>query len=113
MHDIKLIRNNPIEFDLLMNRRGIEGISSKILDLDILIRNSQTEMQQIQVKRNKESKNIGKMISLGEDVSQVQKNVSNLKIKLSFLDDKIKNPDVNNIFIGKGLLRNIFFSVIL
>ena len=30
----------------------------------------------------------------------------------SDIDDKIKNPDVNNIFIGKGLLRNIFFSVI-
>ena len=30
----------------------------------------------------------------------------------SDIDDKIKNPDVNNIFIGKGLLRNIFFLII-
>ena len=30
----------------------------------------------------------------------------------SDIEDKIKNPNVNNIFIGKGLLRNIFFSVI-
>ena len=50
MHDIKYIRNNSVEFDLLMNRRGIKGISSKIIDLDILIRNSQTEMQLIQEK---------------------------------------------------------------
>ena len=90
MHDIKFIRKNPIEFELLMNRRGIKDISCKILDLDILIRTSQTEMQQIQVKRNKYSKDIGKMISLGEDVSEVQKNVLNLKNKLSFFDDKIK-----------------------
>jgi len=30
----------------------------------------------------------------------------------SDIDDKINNPDVNNIFIGKGLLRNIFFLII-
>ena len=27
-------------------------------------------------------------------------------------DDKIKNPDVKNIFIGKGLLMNVFFLII-
>ena len=90
MHDIKFIRNNAIEFDLLMKRRGVDGISSKILDLDLLIRTSQTEMQQIQEKRNQESKEIGKMISQGKDVTEVQKNVSNLKEKLSSLDDNIK-----------------------
>ena len=62
MHDIKFIRNNPVEFDLLMKRRGVNGISSKIVDLDALIRTSQTEMQQIQEKRNQDSINIGKMI---------------------------------------------------
>ena len=90
MHDIKFIRNNPVEFDLLMKRRGVNGISSKIVDLDVLIRTSQTEMQQIQEKRNQDSKNIGKMISQGKDVTEVQKNVSNLKDKLSSLDEKIK-----------------------
>ena len=90
MHDIKYIRNNSVEFDFLMNRRGIKGISSKIIDLDILIRNLQTEMQLIQEKRNQESKNIGKMISQGKDIIEVQKNVSNLKEDLSSLDEKIK-----------------------
>ena len=28
------------------------------------------------------------------------------------VDDKIKNPDVKNIFIGKGLIMNIFFLII-
>ena len=95
MHDIKFIRNNSIEFDLLMNRRGIKGISSKIIDLDTLIRNSQTEMQLIQEKRNQDSKAIGKMISQGKDVIEIQKNVSNLKEQLSSLDEKIKTLSVS------------------
>ncbi len=95
MHDIKFIRNNSVEFDLLMNRRGIKGISSKIIDLDTLIRTSQTEMQLIQEKRNQDSKAIGKMISQGKDVIEIQKNVSNLKEQLSSLDEKIKTLSVS------------------
>ena len=28
------------------------------------------------------------------------------------VDDKIKNPDVKNVFIGKGMLMNVFFLII-
>ena len=99
MHDIKFIRNAPEDFDILMKRRGIKPISSEILDLDTLIRNFQTESQKIQEKRNIDSKLIGKMISQGEDTTKIQKEISELKLKINDLDQKIKlySNQLNNI----------------
>ena len=99
MHDIKFIRNAPEDFDTLMKRRGIKPISSEILDLDTLIRNFQTESQKIQEKRNTDSKLIGKMISQGEDTTKIQKEISELKLKIIDLDQKIKlfSNQLNNI----------------
>ena len=99
MHDIKFIRNAPEDFDILMKRRGIKPISSEILDLDTLIRNFQTESQKIQEKRNTDSKLIGKMISKGEDTTKIQKEISELKLKINDLDQKIKlySNQLNNI----------------
>ena len=34
MHDIKYIRKNPEAFDAAMKRRGFEGLSKKILEID-------------------------------------------------------------------------------
>ncbi|MDB4239082.1 serine--tRNA ligase [Alphaproteobacteria bacterium] len=99
MHDIKFIRNAPEDFDILMKRRGIKPISSEILDLDTLIRNFQTESQKIQEKRNTDSKLIGKMISQGEDTTKIQKEISELKLKINDLDQKTKlySNQLNNI----------------
>ena len=99
MHDIKFIRNAPEDFDILMKRRGIKPISSEILDLDTLIRNFQTESQKIQEKRNTDSKLIGKMNSQGEDTTKIQKEISELKLKINDLDQKIKlySNQLNNI----------------
>ena len=99
MHDIKFIRNAPEDFDILMKRRDIKPISSEILDLDTLIRNFQTESQKIQEKRNTDSKLIGKMISQGEDTTKIQKEISELKLKINDLDQKIKlySNQLNNI----------------
>ena len=91
MHNIKFIRENPQEFDQLMFRRGLRPISSKIISIDTLIRNDQTLIQNIQEKRNIDSKNIGMMISQGKNASELQKNVSSLKIELTKLDEKIKS----------------------
>ena len=90
MHDIKFIRNNPDDFDILMKRRGVKPISLEIIDLDTLIRSFQTESQKIQEKRNLDSKLIGKMISQGEDATKIQTGVSELKSKINDLDQKIK-----------------------
>ena len=90
MHDIKFIRNNPQEFKLLMEKRGLKIDVPEILELDTLIRAHQTDIQEIQQKRNNTSKEIGKLVSQGIDIVELQKSVSNFKFELTELDEKIK-----------------------
>ena len=99
MHDIKFIRNNPEEFEKLMRRRGLDIKSSFILEIDTSIRGYQTEIQTIQQKRNTASKEIGKLLSIGSDVSSLKLNLESYKSDLSQLDDKIKklSKDLNDI----------------
>ena len=80
MHDIKFIRNHHKEFEKLMSRRGVEVQSSAILELDSKIRFHQTEIQVVQEKRNKISKEIGKLISQGSDISELKQTVENFKL---------------------------------
>ena len=44
MHDIKAIRENPEQYDLLWAKRGLEPLSQKILDQDGLIRKAMQVM---------------------------------------------------------------------
>ena len=99
MHDIKFIRNYPEEFEKLMRRRGLDIKSSFILEIDTSIRGYQTEIQTIQQKRNTASKEIGKLLSIGSDVSSLKLNLESYKSNLSQLDDKIKklSKDLNDI----------------
>ena len=99
MHDIKFIRNYPEEFEKLMRRRGLDIKSSFILEIDTSIRGYQTEIQTIQQKRNTASKEIGKLLSIGSDVSSLKLNLESYKSDLSQLDDKIKklSKDLNDI----------------
>ena len=99
MHDIKFIRSYPEEFEKLMRRRGLDVKSSFILEIDSSIRGYQTEIQTIQQKRNTASKEIGKLLSIGSDVSSLKLNLESYKSDLSQLDDKIKklSKDLNDI----------------
>ena len=53
MHDIKAIRENPEQYDLLWAKRGLEPLSQKILDQDGLIRKAMQVMQEAEAARNK------------------------------------------------------------
>ena len=99
MHDIKFIRSYPEEFEKLMRRRGLNIKSSFILEIDTSIRGYQTEIQTIQQKRNIASKEIGKLLSIGSNVSSLKLNLESYKSDLSQLDDKIKklSKDLNDI----------------
>ncbi|OJU16722.1 MULTISPECIES: serine--tRNA ligase [unclassified Sphingomonas] len=59
MHDIRLIRENPSDFDAAMAKRGKEAESAAILDLDRRRRETITELQTGQARRNEASKAIG------------------------------------------------------
>ena len=60
MHDIRLIRENPEEFDAKMELRKLSNISSQILTLDEARRTKIRAAEKALADRNKASKKIGK-----------------------------------------------------
>jgi seryl-tRNA synthetase len=82
MHDLRWIRDNPDDFDKAMARRGLPAQSAKILDLDKSRRGVQTELQELQAKRNSASKEIGLAKQKGEDVEPILKMVADLKERI-------------------------------
>jgi seryl-tRNA synthetase len=69
MHDIKFIRQSPDAFDAGLARRGLPPMSQKILELDAAKRAVQTELQDLQSKRNQFAKAIGEAKKKGEDAT--------------------------------------------
>ncbi len=67
MHDIKFIRTAPDAFDAGLARRGLPAQSAAILALDSAKRAAQTELQELQSKRNTLAKQIGMAKGKGEN----------------------------------------------
>ena len=79
MHDIRYIRDFPDAFDAALAKRGIDALSSEILDLDSRRRALQTELQGLQSRRNEASKLIGARKSKGEDAQDLIDEVAAIK----------------------------------
>jgi seryl-tRNA synthetase len=88
MHDIRAIRDNPADFDAAMARRGLEGQSAAVLALDTDLRGVQTSLQELQAKRNDESKKIGMIKKDGGDASAVMSAVAAMKDEMGVLEEK-------------------------
>ncbi len=88
MFDIKAIRNNPNEFDVGWARRGLESQSPAILKLDSSRRECQTSLQELQAKRNEESKKIGMIKREGGDASAQMSAVAAIKDEMAQLEEK-------------------------
>ena len=88
MLDIKWIRENPKKFTESLKRRGLK------VDIDGLIKiyneytSVLTNLQNIQMERNKASKTIGMKKSKGEDSKDIYKKVTQFKNELSSLQIK-------------------------
>ena len=83
MHDIKLIRDNPAQFDAGLAKRGLAPLSAQILDLDQRRRAAQTQFQEGQARRNEASKQIGMVMKQGGDADALKAEVAALKDKLT------------------------------
>ena len=90
MHDIKRIRDNPAAFDAAMTKRGLPAQSPAILKLDEEKRKSQTELQELQSKRNQLAKEVGVAKSKGEDASAILEDSQIVAIRMALLDAEIK-----------------------
>ena len=88
MHDIRFIREHPEKFTRAMQRRSLTITADQILDIDQQRRILQTEIQDMQSRRNVASKDIGLRKARGEDVDGLVAKVNNIKAKLPQLESK-------------------------
>ena len=100
MHDINFIRDNPIEFDNFIKKRGENSCSEKILKIDQEKRKAQTLLQQLLAERNLLSKKIGALKSENNNKSlEAINKVEILKDQISSLKEleKIKDDELQAI----------------
>ncbi len=90
MHDIRFIRENPEAFDGALKRRHLPPLAADILELDSNRRGAQTEMQELQSKRNELSKQIGEIKRKGGDAAALMQEVADMKERLAKLEDMDK-----------------------
>ncbi|MCP4395103.1 MAG: serine--tRNA ligase [Alphaproteobacteria bacterium] len=90
MYDIKWIRENPAEFDKAMDRRKMEVRSSEILELDKSVRSIQTNLQDMQQRRNEASKQISVVKKEGGDADAIIKEVSDIKQNMVTVEEDVK-----------------------
>lgn len=86
MLDLKWIRENPDALDVAMARRKIAPVSAELMELDTLRRKIQTDLQEIQARRNEAAKAIGKAKSQGEDADALIMEVAELKTSVQDLE---------------------------
>ena len=88
MHDIRFIREHPEKFTRAMQRRSLTITADQILDIDKQRRVLQTEIQDMQSRRNVASKDIGARKARGENVDGLVAEVNDIKAKLPQLESK-------------------------
>ncbi len=90
MHDIKYIRENPNDFAKAMQRRGTDPDVLEITRMDEERRTVQTELQELQAKRNDESKKIGEIKKSGGDAQEQMDAVARLKDEMGALEERAR-----------------------
>jgi seryl-tRNA synthetase len=90
MHDIRLIREIPQEFDACLARRGVAPSAAAILELDTRRRAVATRMQEAQNRRNEASKAIGAAMGRGaqDEAESLKSEVAELKQTLPALEQE-------------------------
>ena len=90
MLDIKWIRQNADALDHGLARRGIAAHAARIVGLDAESRRMTTDLQELQTRRNENSKKIGTLKARGEDASSLIRNVAALKAEVADLENGLK-----------------------
>ena len=88
MHDIRLIRENPVAFDAALARRGAEPCAAELVALDERRRAVATEAQTAQARRNGASKAIGTAKAAKDEtgLAELMSEVAELKERLPALE---------------------------
>lgn len=113
MHDIRLIRENPADFDAAMARRGLENVSEQVLAIDAARRTSIAAAESALADRNAASKLVGKAKASGDEqeFQRLRDLVAAKKAEIAALeaDAKAKDEDLRNLLMS---LPNIMLDSI-
>ena len=97
MHDINKIRENPIEFDKELARRGEKKLAEEIIALDNLVRKEKTNLQNLLSEKNNIAKEIGFVKSKKQDASSLFKKADAIKKEISQLENNQNQAKLNEI----------------
>ena len=76
MHDIRWVREYPVEFDRGLARRGLPPRAEEVLALDHAWRTAETGAQEAQARRNRIARDIGAAKRRGEDIEPLLRQVA-------------------------------------
>lgn len=95
MHDIRMIRDDPAAFDAALSRRGMDGVSSRILALDEARRTKILAAETAQADANKAAKEVGAAKGRGDEdeFQRLRALVSTKKAEIAALGDEAKEAD--------------------
>ncbi len=88
MLDLRAIRDDAAALDRALARRGQEALSARILDLDARRRAAQTQLQELQQRRNEASREIGAVRKAGGDGAALQAEVAAIKERLPLVEEE-------------------------
>jgi seryl-tRNA synthetase len=98
MHDLKLIRENPEDFDAALARRGALPVAGEIVALDERRRAVLTQLQDGQARRNEASKAIGAAMGQGDSAK-----AEALKAEVGALKDQLPQLEEQERALGAEL----------
>jgi seryl-tRNA synthetase len=95
MHDIRLIRDMPDQFDAGLARRGLDGMSSTIVSIDAARRAAISAAENAQAEQNKASKLVGAAKAKGDEneFTRLRTLVSEKKAEMARLTEEAKTQD--------------------
>ncbi|MGF7176289.1 serine--tRNA ligase [Azospirillum doebereinerae] len=88
MHDLRAIRENPEAFDRGLGRRGLAALSSSVIELDARRRAVQTQLQEMQARRNEAAKEIGLAKREGRDAQPILDEMAQLKERVPEVEEE-------------------------
>ena len=105
MYDLRWIREHPADFDAGLTRRGLPPRAEDVLALDRSWRERQTELQELQQRRNAASKEIGQAMRTGDQgtAESLKAEVAALKERLPELEQEAQELEGRIETILSGL----------
>ena len=118
MHDISFIRENPKQFDSILEKRFLNPISKEIIDLDLKKRNLLTKSQDLRAQRKNLSSSFAKLnetekADLQKQVQDIKQEIDDLENNIAGVEQELKNilstlPNLphNDVPVGKDEAAN-------